>query len=121
MSGAPASTPTESQAVDADAPVENVPPTTETVAEPSVEMETPEQVGHDNEKWIATPTARDDVNEEPQPSDNMSDEEFEAFMKKAQAFYDTQAEETPSNENIAEESGDDDDEFPSLEVHSGDD
>ncbi|WP_458450833.1 segregation and condensation protein A [Fibrobacter sp.] len=125
MSGAPADgsagSPTESQAVDADAPVENVPPTTEMVAEPSVEMETPEQVGHDNEKWIATPTARDDVNEEPQPSDNMSDEEFEAFMKKAQAFYDTQAEETPSNENIAEESDDDDDDFPSLEVHSGDD
>lgn len=125
MSGAPADgsagSPTESQAVDADAPVENVPPTTETVAEPSVEMETPEQVGHDNEKWIATPTARDDVNEEPQPSDNMSDEEFEAFMKKAQAFYDTQAEETSSNENIDEDSNDDDDDFPSLEVHSGDD
>lgn len=121
MSGAPASTPTESQAVDADAPVENVPPTTETVAEPSVEMETPEQVGHDNEKWIATPTARDDVKEEPQPSDNMSDEEFEAFMKKAQAFYDTQTEETTPNENIDEDSDDDDDEFPSLEVHSGDD
>lgn len=51
----------------------------------------------------------------------MSDEEFEAFMKKAQAFYDTQAEETTSNENTAEESDDDDDEFPSLEVHSGDD
>lgn len=125
MSGAPADgsagSPTESQAVDADAPVENVPPTTETVAEPSVEMETPEQVGHDNEKWIATPTARDDVKEEPQPSDNMSDEEFEAFMKKAQAFYDTQAEETTSNESTAEESDDDDDDFPSLEVHSGDD
>lgn len=116
-----AGSPTESQAVDADAPVENVPPTTETVAEPSVEMEKPEQVGHDNEKWIATPTARDDVKEEPQPSDNMSDEEFEAFMKKAQAFYDTQAEETTSNENTAEESDDDDDDFPSLEVHSGDD
>lgn len=125
MSGTPADgsagSPTESQAVDADAPVENVPPTTETVAEPSVEMETPEQVGHDNEKWIATPTARDDVNEEPQPSDNMSDEEFEAFMKKAQAFYDTQTEETTPNENIDEDSDDDDDEFPSLEVHSGDD
>ena len=51
----------------------------------------------------------------------MSDEEFEAFMKKAQAFYDTQAEETPSSENIDEESDDDDDDFPSLEVHSGDD
>lgn len=116
MSGAPAE-----GAAPADAPVENVPPTTETVAEPSVEMETPEQVGRDNEKWIDTPTARDDVKEEPQPSDNMSDEEFEAFMKKAQAFYSGQAEETTSNENIAEESDDDDDDFPSLEVHSGDD
>lgn len=102
-----------------DVPVESEPPTTETVAESSVEMEMPEQVGHDNEKWIATPTARDDVKEEPQPSDNMSDEEFEAFMKKAQAFYDTQAEETHSNEDIAGESGDDDDDFPSIEVHSG--
>lgn len=39
MSGTPASTPTESPTVDAAAPVENVPPTTETVAEPSVEMD----------------------------------------------------------------------------------
>lgn len=51
----------------------------------------------------------------------MSDEEFEAFMKKAQAFYSGQAEDDSSNENIAEESGDDEDDFPSLEVHSGDD
>ena len=60
----------------------------------------------------------------------MSDEEFEAFMKKAQAYYsgetadetsaDDSADET-ANENIAEDSGDDEDEFPSLEVHSGDD
>jgi len=49
----------------------------------------------------------------------MSDEEFEAFMKKAQAFYSGQAEENSSNENIAEESGDDDDDLPSIEVHSG--
>ena len=40
----------------------------------------------------------------------MTDEEFEAFMKKAQAFYDTQA----------SENSDDDDEFPSIEVHSND-
>lgn len=51
----------------------------------------------------------------------MSDEEFEEFMKKAQAFYSGQAEEDSSKENIAEDSGDDDDDFPSLEVHSGDD
>ena len=51
----------------------------------------------------------------------MSDEEFEVFMKKAQAFYSGQAVDDSSNENIAEESGDDEDDFPSLEVHSGDD
>jgi hypothetical protein len=50
--------------------------------------------------------------EEPQPADNMSDEEFEAFMKKAQAFYDSQA-----NENS---DSDDDDDFPSIEVHTND-
>jgi hypothetical protein len=42
----------------------------------------------------------------------MSDEEFEAFMKKAQAFYDSQA-----NENS---DSDDDDDFPSIEVHTND-
>ena len=47
--------------------------------------------------------------EKPADTSKMSDEEFEAFMKKAQAFYSAQAEES------------DDDEFPSLEVHSGDD
>jgi chromatin segregation and condensation protein Rec8/ScpA/Scc1 (kleisin family) len=121
MSGTPAETaPADgSTGSPTDVPVESEPPTTETVAESSVEMEMPEQVGHDNEKWFATPTAHDDVKEEPQPSDNMSDEEFEAFMKKAQAFYDTQAEETHSNEDIAGES--DDDDFPSLEVHSSND
>ena len=52
----------------------------------------------------------------------MSDEEFEAFMKKAQAFYDTQANASDSEDSPAEEaSPEDDDEFPSLEVHSGDD
>ncbi len=57
--------------------------------------------------------------EEPQPSDgsnnepNMTDEEFEAFMKKAQAFYDTQASENSDN-------SDDDDDFPSIEVHTND-
>lgn len=51
--------------------------------------------------------------EEPQPSDNMTDEEFEAFMKKAQAFYDSQASENSDN-------SDDDDDFPSIEVHSND-
>lgn len=99
-------------------------PTTETVAEETsapVAEETPVEE-------IASPEARNDVSEEPvdasiepaeeisseepQPSDNMSDEEFEAFMKKAQAFYDSQA-----NENS---DSDDDDDFSSIEVHSND-
>ena len=103
-----------------------------------------EPVAEQAAEWIAAPTARDDVSEdaaapiedaapvaeeapveetisqteEPQPTDgsngepNMSDEEFEAFMKKAQAFYDTQANEDSDNS--------DDDEFPDIEVHSGD-
>ena len=75
---------------------------------PSVEMEIPGQVGQDNEDI----PAEEIPTEEPQPSDNMTDEEFEAFMKKAQAFYDTQA-----NENS---DSDDDDEFPNIEIHSGD-
>lgn len=86
-------------------------PTTETVAEETsapVAEETPVEE-------IASPEARNDESEkvpveEPQPADNMTDEEFEAFMKKAQAFYDTQA----------SENSDDDDEFPSIEVHSND-
>ena len=53
--------------------------------------------------------------EEPQPADNMTDEEFEAFMKKAQAFYDTQASENSDNSDDS-----DDDDFPSIEVHSND-
>ena len=96
------------------APIEDVAPIEESPVEdiPVVE-ETPVE---ENDEWIATPSARDDVTEEspteePQPSDNMTDEEFEAFMKKAQAFYDTQA-----NEN----SDSDDDDFPSIEVHSND-
>lgn len=99
-------------------------PTTETVAEETsapVAEETPVEE-------IASPEARNDVSEEPvdasiepaeeisseepQPADNMTDEEFEAFMKKAQAFYDSQA-----NENS---DSDDDDDFPSIEVHSND-
>lgn len=104
-------------------------PTTETVAEETsapVE-ETPVE---ENEEWSASlsTTPRDDVSEEPvdasiepaeeisseepQPADNMTDEEFEAFMKKAQAFYDSQA-----NENS---DSDDDDDFPSIEVHTND-
>lgn len=98
-SSAPAneSAPTESvsQAVDAAAPVENVAQDV-----PPAEGASPVE--------SALPAAP--------ATSQMSDEEFEAFMKKAQAFYNTQAEETTSSENIAEDS--DDDDFPSLEVHS---
>lgn len=108
-----AATTTETVAEETSAPVE------ETVA-PVVE-ETPVEE-------IASSEARDDVSEEPvdasiepaeeisseepQPADNMTDEEFEAFMKKAQAFYDSQA-----NENS---DSDDDDDFSSIEVHTND-
>ncbi len=123
------------------APAENAPAepiadtaatTTETVA-PIEETVDSEPVEETPVEEIASPEARNDVNEEPvdealaeepQPSDNMTDEEFEAFMKKAQAFYDTQASENgiassptaPRND----ETGDDDDDFPNIEVHSGD-
>ncbi|SHM50946.1 condensin subunit ScpA [Fibrobacter sp. UWR3] len=98
-----------------DAPVENVPPTTETVS--------PVEETASADKVISSQSEPPAETEKPAApaTSQMSDEEFEAFMKKAQAFYDTQAEETTSSENIAEESDDDDDDFPSLEVHSGDD
>ena len=110
----------ETPAEESTAPIEDAAPIEESPVEdiPVVE-ETPAE---ENDEWIATPSARDDPEtssgqaqpeeiptEEPQPSDNMTDEEFEAFMKKAQAFYDTQA-----NEN----SDSDDDDFPSIEVHT---
>ncbi len=135
-----AQTPTEgAPAEGTQAPAENSPAepvadtaatTTETVAEETsapVE-ETPVE---ENEEWIASlsTTPRDDVSEEPvdasiepaeeisseepQPADNMTDEEFEAFMKKAQAFYDSQANENSDN-------SDDDDDFSSIEVHTND-
>ena len=126
-------------AVDTAAPVEasttaeNAAPATETPVEELAEAasepvaETPaedvpveENPAETNEEWIASPEARDNLEssseqtqEEPQPADNMTDEEFEAFMKKAQAFYDTQASE---NSDVSEDSNDD--EFPSIEVHT---
>lgn len=99
----------------ADAAVESAPPTTETVS-PVEETASADKVISSQPE----PPAETEKPAAPATS-QMSDEEFEAFMKKAQAFYDTQAEETTSNENTAEESDDDDDDFPSLEVHSGDD
>lgn len=106
-------------------------PTTKTVAEETsapVEETVAPVVEETPVEEIASPEARDDVSEEPvdasiepaeeisseepQPADNMTDEEFEAFMKKAQAFYDSQA-----NENS---DSDDDDDFSSIEVHTND-
>ncbi|WP_294651122.1 ScpA family protein [Fibrobacter succinogenes] len=130
-------TPAENAPVEEAAPAESTAPAEETapVIESAPETSAPveETVAPVVEKTpveeIASPEARNDVNEEPvdisvepvdeapaeepQPSDNMTDEEFEAFMKKAQAFYDTQASENSDN-------SDDDDDFPSIEVHSGD-
>ena len=66
----------------------------------------------------------DKVIEDTKPADTskMSDEEFEAFMKKAQAFYDTQAKSSDKEDSPAEDATpEDDDEFPSLEVHSSND
>ena len=87
-------------------------PTTETVAEETsapVAEETPVEEPVD----VSVAPVDETPAEEPQPSDNMTDEEFEAFMKKAQAFYDTQASENSDN-------SDDDDDFPSIEVHTND-
>jgi chromatin segregation and condensation protein Rec8/ScpA/Scc1 (kleisin family) len=123
--------PTEETAPVVESAPETSAPTTETVAEetsaPVEEIVAP-VVEETPVEEIASPEARNDVNEEPvdasiepaeeisseepQPADNMTDEEFEAFMKKAQAFYDTQA-----NENS---DSDDDDDFPSIEVHTND-
>lgn len=101
---APAEPPAENAA-----PVENPADAApaETVAEPAQEL----------------PVEPENPAEESEPATSqMSDEEFEAFMKKAQAFYDTQAKASDSEDSPAEEaSPEDDDEFPSLEVHSGDD
>ncbi len=89
------------------APVENPADTVpaETVAEPAQEL----------------PVEPEKPVEESEPATSqMSDEEFEAFMKKAQAFYDTQASESEVSQ-AEDDSADDDEDFPSLEVHSGND
>ena len=65
------------------------------------------------------PSSEKPAAESPADTSQMSDEEFEAFMKKAQAYYSedaankTAAEES-ANDNIAEESGDDEDEGPTV-------
>ena len=122
----------ENAPVESAAPAESAAPTTDATAETSAPVTdiipaTEPVVDEMLVEEIASPEARNDVSEEapveepvdeapaeePQPSDNMTDEEFEAFMKKAQAFYDTQASENSDN-------SDDDDDFPSIEVHSND-
>ena len=134
-------------AVDTAAPVEasttaeNAAPATETVVEETVapveyswkdegltgsSAEVPEESSGDVpvENGNRTPLSDDSrVTEgaEPAAVQTMSDEEFEAFMKKAQAFYDTQADESSEETDDSSSSDDsDDDDFPSIEVHSGD-
>lgn len=113
MSGAPA----EPAPVDASAPTESVP--TENIATPANE---PEPVAEAVPAEPETIPAEPEPAEEQKPADTskMSDEEFEAFMKKAQAFYDTQASESEVSQ-AEDDSADEEEDFPSLEVHSGDD
>ena len=104
-------------------------PAAETVAEPaaSTDTEAPAEPATSVEEQPAAemPAGEKPAVEKPADTSKMSDEEFEAFMKKAQAYYSGKAADESAddatNENIAEDSGDDEDEFPSLEVHSGDD
>ena len=113
MSGAPA----ETAPVDASAPTESV--QTENIATPANEPEpVAEAVPAEPEAIPAEPEPAEE--QKPADTSKMSDEEFEAFMKKAQAFYDTQASESEVSQ-AEEDSADDDEDFPSLEVHSGDD
>lgn len=90
------------------APAENAP--AEPVADTAAT--TTETVAEETSAPVEETPVEEISSEEPQPADNMTDEEFEAFMKKAQAFYDSQA-----NENS---DSDDDDDFPSIEVHTND-
>ena len=115
-------TPTETAPADgstgtpADATAESVSPVVET-ASPAEETASADKVISSQPE----PPAETEKPAAPATS-QMSDEEFEAFMKKAQAFYDTQANASDSDGSPAEDAApEDDDEFPSLEVHSGDD
>ena len=96
-----------------------LPPVQESVA-PSEDISVPAEEAIAPAENVDSADKVVEASDKPADTSKMSDEEFEAFMKKAQAFYSGQAEENSSKENIAEDSGDDD-EFPSLEVHSGDD
>lgn len=96
--------PAETMPAENPAPVEEPAP-----AEPENSYAAPAE-----EPAVEEPAEESGSQPEPPAEPQMSDEEFEEFMKKAQAFYDTQAQDDSG-------SPEDDDEFPSLEVHSGDD
>jgi hypothetical protein len=110
------------------APVENVaqdmPPAEEAVAPMESASPVEESVSPgESLSQVENAAGTDKVIEDTKPADTskMSDEEFEAFMKKAQAFYDTQANESSEETDDSSSLDDsDDDDFPSIEVHSGD-
>jgi len=111
VSPAEGSAPVIESAPETSAPVEDIP-----VEEP---VDAP--VESVDETPVEEPQPTDVPATEPTAAQTMSDEEFEAFMKKAQAFYDTQANESSEETDDSSSSDDsDDDDFPSIEVHSGD-
>ena len=127
---APADAATGTAAPADQAPAENAAPA-EPSQEPAPEQPAEMAAAPSQEPVEEQPAEETSAEEKPADTSQMSDEEFEAFMKKAQAYYsgnaadETSADESAADdfedENIAEDSGDDEDEFPSLEVHSGDD
>ena len=92
--------------------------------QPAAETSAIEQPADEPAAPVAeAPEAKQPANEKPADTSQMSDEEFEAFMKKAQAYYsgnaadETSADESADDfedENIAEDSGDDEDEGPTV-------
>lgn len=104
--------PTEQNAAD---PVPETPATEPAVETPVAETPVPETPATPIDETPATePAEEKPASEKPADTSQMSDEEFEAFMKKAQAYYSEEAAEETTNENIAEESGDDEDEGPTV-------
>ena len=93
---------------------------------PETSATTTETVAEATSAPVAEETPVEEAPAEPEKSaaeQAMSDEEFEAFMKKAQAFYDSQANEkgiasSPTAPRNDETGDDDDDDFPSIEVHT---
>ena len=104
--------PTEQNAA---GPVPETPATEPAVETPVAETPVPETPATPiDEKPATEPAEEKPATEKPADTSQMSDEEFEAFMKKAQAYYSEEAAEESTNENIAEESGDDEDEGPTV-------